>query len=234
MDVRFNNTFVGKLRPLEVEIAGSGYFLTCHDRVNKFLAEVLIGLEIAGFDSVLALKTLPDLKLFDERFADIDLELLPEGMRSSVAAVIFDKLLSGLSAKLKLDISITSIEVCSKFSKGFPKEIGLTVCDEFQEVVVIGNLKLGVDLLKLLIESFEKIPAHCEPRNCGFPFKVFLKAGETTLPVAEFDNLEISDIIFLDDASQLHSGTFTLCGVDSPRVVGNFEGAFFKVSNVTQ
>ncbi|MDR3274018.1 MAG: hypothetical protein LBS87_01650 [Puniceicoccales bacterium] len=232
INVRFNNVFIGKLRVLDIKVAGTDYFLTCHECICELSAKVLIGLKIANFDSVLALKICPDLKLFDERFSDIDLELLPEDVRVDVAALVFKNLLTELSAKLKLDVSITSIAFRFDGDVKFDHEIGWSVYDAASTVILCGNLRLGSELLEAIVDSFEKIPASVEYRNENISFDVFLETGRTELSRSEFDNLEVSDIVFLDDDSQLRSGTFTLCGVDSTKIIGNFEGTFFKVSNI--
>jgi hypothetical protein len=232
INVRFDNVFIGKSRILDVRVTGTDYFLTCHECIREFSAKVMVGLKIANFDSVLALKVCPDLKLFDERFSGMDLELLPEDIRVDVASLVFKSLLTALYAKLKLDISITSIAFCSDSDVKFAHEIGWSVYKAASTVVLCGNLYLGPELLGSIVDSFEKIPANVEHRNENISFDVFLEAGRTELSRSEFDNLEVSDIVFLDDDSQLRSDTFTLCGIDSPKITGKFEGTSFKVSNI--
>jgi hypothetical protein len=230
--VRFDNVFVGKTRFLNFKVAGIDYFFTCHNRISRFCAKILLGLKIGGFDSILALKVYPDLQLFDERFVGIDLELVPEEIRVDVANMIFSSLLTDISSKLKLDIVVTSIAFGSKGEEEFEHEIGWLVYGKDSTVVLCGNLRLGEELLEAVINSFEKIPANVECCERDMLFDVFLEAGRTSLSRSNFDNLEVNDIIFLDDDSQVRSGTFTLCGIDSPKITGRFEGPSFKISNV--
>ncbi|MDR0595596.1 MAG: hypothetical protein LBF94_02815 [Puniceicoccales bacterium] len=230
--VKFDNVFVGKTRFLNFKVTGIDYFFTCHDRIRRFCAKILLGLRIGGFDSILALKACPDLQLFDKRFADMDLELVPEEIRVDVANMVFSSLLTDISAKLKLDITVASIAFGSKSKEAFEHEIGWLVYDKDSTVVLCGNLHLGEELLETVINSFEKIPANVKCRDRDVLFDVFLEAGRTSLSRSNFDNLEVSDIIFLDDDSQVRSGTFTLCGIDSPKITGGFEGPSFKISNV--
>jgi hypothetical protein len=230
--VRFDNIFVGKTRFLNFKVAGIDYFFTCHDRISGFRAKILLGLKIGGFDSILALKAYPDLQLFDKRFAGMDLELVPEEIRVDVANMVFSSLLTDISAKLKLGIAVTSIAFGSKSEEEFEHEIGWLVYGKDSTVVLCGNLRLGEELLETVVSSFEKIPANVECREMDVLFDVFLEAGRTSLSRSNFDDLEVSDIIFLDDDSQVRSGTFTLCGINSPKITGRFEGSSFKISNV--
>jgi hypothetical protein len=230
--VRFGNVFVGKTRFLSVRVADADYFLACHDSVDGFSADLLIGLKIAGFEAVLALKNCLDLKIFDARFSDIDLELLPEDVRVDVATLVFKGLLVELSSKLKLDITITSVSFSAQGEKSFDHTIGWSVYDKISTAVVCGNLRLGEELFVRIVDEFEKIPAVEKLTNADVSFDVFLEAGRTELSEPEFDSLEIGDIIFLDDDSQLRNGTFVLYGIDSPKITGQFEESSFKVSNV--
>jgi hypothetical protein len=230
--VKFNNAFIGKARFLDIKISNTDYFFTCHKYINDFSAKILISLKIGEFDSILALKSCVDLKLFDERFAEIDLELLPEEIRLDVAAMVFKNLLTDLSSKLKLDISITSIAFSAHCDAEFEHEIGWSVYDANSAVILCGNLRVGTKLLDAIVSSFEELPANAEPKGKGVSFDVFLEAGRTELSQEEFDYLEISDIVFLDDDSHVRSGTFVLCGIDSPKITGKFEGSSFKISNV--
>jgi hypothetical protein len=68
VSTKFSNVFVGKSKFLNIKVADANYFLTCHHPLGGFSAGVLIGLKIAGFDAVLALKSCPDLELFDKNF----------------------------------------------------------------------------------------------------------------------------------------------------------------------
>jgi hypothetical protein len=234
ISVRFNNTFIGKTRVLNIKAAGAEYFLACHDSISKFSAKILIWLQISGFDAVLALKVFPNLELFDEQFAGIDLELLPDDIRVDVANLVFKDLLTNLSDRLKLDICITSVEFCPKCAREFEHEMGLTVFDGEDVAVLVANVLLGTQLLDSIIDSFNDIPAIAKPSGSNLLFDIFLEAGRTELSESEFDNLETSDIIFFDRDSQLHGGIFTLCGIDSPKITGNFDGSVFKVSNVVK
>lgn len=232
MDVKFGNIFVGKARFLGIRVAGTEYFLMCHDSVSGFSTNLLISLKIAGFEAILAIKNCLELKIFDERFADIDLELLPEDIRVDVAALVFKNLLTELSSKLKLDIIITSIVFSAKDNKSFDYTIGWSVYDKTSTAVLCGNLLLGEKLFARILDEFEKIPATANALDANMSFDVFLEAGRTELSRLEFNDLEISDIIFIDDDSQLRSGTFVLHGIDSPKIIGKFEESFFKVSSI--
>jgi hypothetical protein len=160
------------------------------------------------------------------------LELLPEGVRVDVATLAFKELLTELSAGLKLDIAITSIAFSPENDGVFDHKIGWSIYDETSTVISCGNLRLGEELFVLIVNEFEKFPAAVKPESTNVSFDVFLEAGRTELSKSEFDDLEVSDIIFLDDDSQLRSGAFALCGVDSLKIMGKFEESFFKISNV--
>jgi hypothetical protein len=234
IDVKFSNVFVGKTRFLSIKVAGAEYFLMCHDPINGFSAGLLMGLKIAGFEAILTLKNCLDLKVFDERFSDIDLELLPEDVRADIATLVFKNLLAELSSKLKLDIAIASVLFSAQGDKSFDHTIGWSVYDQTSAVIVCGNLQLGGELFARIVDEFEKIPAAAKSMDTDVSFDVFLEAGRTKLSGLAFDSLEIGDIIFLDDDSQLRSGTFALHGIDSPKITGKFEKSSFKVSNVVE
>lgn len=232
LDVNFYNVFVGETRFLELIVNGNKYFLTLHEKIDGLIGSIKFGISIANHDSFLIFKTCPILDAFDEKFKDIDLVLLPEVVCLEIADVIWENLLGQLSAILKLDFKIKSIRFDGLQSTFFEKQVGVSILDSGGKVVTVGNLDLNSDLLSLLISNFSKIPATKGIKEQQIDFDVFLRAGSTHLSKDEYNSLREYDIIFLDDDTQIRSGTFILNGIDPIRASGVFENGKFKITDI--
>lgn len=232
IEVRFQNTFIGETRFLELPVGEEKYFLTLHDKITDLSPKTALKLKIDNSDVVLSLKNYPAIESFNKDFQGVDLVLLPDAVRVEVAKLAFDGICKTITSTLKLDCEIQEIFIEKNASPAPKNIVGLSVFDANKHAVVVGNLALEEELLNKVIDFFEKIPPSKMISDRDLDFEVFLEAGRTSLSRDEYESLEENDIIFLDDSSHISSGVFDLYGLEPMKASGSFKDGQFVLKNV--
>jgi hypothetical protein len=230
VDVAFNNLFVGSERFFTFENGSDRYSILLKQGNLGLDAKVLLGVKIAGFDAEILLKSLSNLGAINEKFADIDLNLFDDGMKFLLINCLFEREIAAFSARIGFDVTLEDASFDSTEGGNFKKEIGVNVVKN-DAVPVTFNLRLGNELLQLIISKFEKIEASEKEVDDGFPFEWYLEVGKTQLDIGDYESLGEYDIIFLDENSSIRTGKYQIKGPDEMELVGTLSGCNLVVEN---
>ncbi len=212
--VYLNNIIVGRQRDASFLVDDKKYKFSFIFPVNDYKPEAFFKIKLSDHILWLSLEKLPPLSYFSEKFEGVDLQSLPEDIRSVVLEACFKNVLDAVEEELGVVVSIESF-VQDHPGNDFDDELPFSVYIEGIQLPVRGSLHMEGPSLEFLAALLERSSYIQRNQFTTIDIPLYVIIAEENLSLTEVRDLEVRDILLLSDENFIANGS---CKV----VIGNY------------
>ncbi len=230
-DVIFDNFFAQGQSTLSFLHEDDQFELFLKHDAYKFSECIVLCLKCDGNDVELVLPGTTRLEHLDDRFEDIDLNLLQGDIRQQLVMCLFEKYLGSLQQMLSMPVEIVSMRFDGDVNNVFERECGVEI-KRGEEIVSLINVRCSDAFFQRIIPLCSKCSQDSVVVDCELPFSWYIQLGSTQLLQEDYKGLEEQDIVFLDDSSCIDNNCYKLSGIDGMVIDCTFTDGSLVVNKV--
>lgn len=212
--VYLNNIIVGRQRDSSFLVDAKKYKFSFTFPSRDYMPEIFFKIKLSDHILWLSLEKLPQLSYFSEKFEGVDLQLLPEDIRSVVLEACFKNVLEAVEEELGVVVSIETY-VQDHPGNVFDDELPFSVCIEGTQLPIRGSLHMEGSSLEFLAALLERSSYIQRNQFSAIDIPLYVIIGGEDLSLTEMRDLEVRDILLLSDENFIANGS---CKV----VIGNY------------
>ena len=229
--VMFDNFFAQEQSVLSFLHDGDQFDLFINHDGYKFSDCIVLCLRCDGNDIELVLPGITRLENLDNRFEDIDLNLLQGDIRQQLVMCLFEKYIVSLQQMLNMPVEIVSIRFDGGVDSIFDRECGIEI-KRGDDIISMINVRCSDTFFQRVMPLFSKCQQETVMIDCELPFSWYIQLGSTQLSQEDYKDLEEQDIVFLDDSSCVNNNCYKLSGIDGLAIDCTFTDGSLVVNNV--